>query len=244
MSVHPSWADLRDSHCSHPTIRAEGGTKTNPLYEDFARRRYNYSSREDKSCFRLVFLQEASSLSINKTLRRRGRFIWCHNVKYAGRGPGGYRQISFTIDKGNKTFVVGENNVLCIPSRAFINNNRYFRASDKTFLGFASVFGYAHLLSSMQQNMKIPKKDLLLRLRDDNPLQKGTLVAPRLGYFYPLPSPSSAPPQWDESHPFGIILGPSLDTGDYLGRQLYRVRFGGTTYEKVHPAQMEIINEV
>jgi hypothetical protein len=139
---------------------------------------------------------------------------------------------------------VAENNVLCIPSKAFINNNTYFRASDKTFLGFSSVFGYGPLLSSMRKNMNISKKKLHAELERDNPLRPGTLVAPRLGYFYPLPSHPHPLPRWQEEHPCGVILGAAFDTADYLGRQLYRVRFGGTTYEKVHPAQMEIINEV
>ena len=46
------------------------------------------------------------------------------------------------------------------------------------------------------------------------------------------------------THPYGIILAPSFNNTDYSGREFYRVRFGGTTYEKVHPVQMEIINEV
>ena len=47
-----------------------------------------------------------------------------------------------------------------------------------------------------------------------------------------------------QEHPCGIILGPSRNDNEYVSREFYRVRFGGTTYEKVHPVQMEIINEV
>ena len=46
------------------------------------------------------------------------------------------------------------------------------------------------------------------------------------------------------THPYGIILGRSRDTSHYAGRELYRVNFGGTIYEKVHPVQMEVVNEV
>ena len=31
---------------------------------------------------------------------------------------------------------------------------------------------------------------------------------------------------------------------EFIGREFYRVRFGDTTYERVHPVQLEIINEV
>lgn len=42
-------------------------------------------------------------------------------------------------------------------------------------------------------------------------------------------------------HPCGIILGPSFENNKNTGREFYRVRFGETTYEKVHPVEMEII---
>ena len=45
-------------------------------------------------------------------------------------------------------------------------------------------------------------------------------------------------------HPYGIILGKSRETSGYTGRELYRVNFGGTIYEQVHPIQMEITNEI
>ena len=47
-----------------------------------------------------------------------------------------------------------------------------------------------------------------------------------------------------QQHPCGIVLGRSFDRDDYMGREFYRVRFGDTTYERVHPVEMEIINEV
>ena len=45
-------------------------------------------------------------------------------------------------------------------------------------------------------------------------------------------------------HPYGVILGPARNASGYAGRELYRVNFGGTIYERVHPVQMEIVSEV
>ncbi|MCS5550919.1 MAG: hypothetical protein NZ811_05325, partial [Gammaproteobacteria bacterium] len=78
--------------------------------------------------------------------------------------------------------------------------------------------------------------------KEENPYRPGTLVAPRLGYFYPTVSPPDA--NYLAAHPYGIILGPSLVNDVSAGREFYRVRFGATTYESIHPVQMEIINEV
>ena len=46
----------------------------------------------------------------------------------------------------------------------------------------------------------------------------------------------------DSDHPYGIILGDTRETSGYAGRELYRVNFGGTIYEKVHPVQMEVVS--
>jgi len=92
----------------------------------------------------------------------------------------------------------------------------------------------------MSKASGISREDMLSRIQEDTPFGPGTLVAPRLGYFYPE---SPAPERRGHHHPCGIILGPALDN-HFGGRELYRVRFGDTTYEKVHPVQMEIINEV
>ena len=64
------------------------------------------------------------------------------------------------------------------------------------------------------------------------------------GYFYPDPMTRPAHYDEDEKHPYGIILAPSIGNADYCGREFYRVRFGHTTYERVHPVEMEIVNEV
>ena len=48
----------------------------------------------------------------------------------------------------------------------------------------------------------------------------------------------------DQQHPCGIILGKEIIDDKFIGKEFYRVRFGNTTYEKVHPIQMEILNEV
>ena len=49
---------------------------------------------------------------------------------------------------------------------------------------------------------------------------------------------------YDKAHPCGIVLGRSLPVDSFAGKEFYRVRFGDTTYERIHPVQMEIINEV
>ena len=183
----PTWGDLFDNYCSHTTIKTSLGLKQNLFYEEFARRRYNPSPISDTSCCRLVFLKDVLHNPTNKTLCRQGRFIWCKNLHYEGRDDNGYRQISFTIDKGKKRFKVSEKNMLCLPSKVFIHNNRYFRSNS---------------VGDTKQNMS------------------------------------------GRDHPCGIILGKSLVDNDYVGREFYRVRFGNTTYEKVHPVQMEILNEV
>ena len=46
------------------------------------------------------------------------------------------------------------------------------------------------------------------------------------------------------AHPYGIILGRARENTAYSGRELYRVNFGGTIYEQVHPVQLEVIGEV
>ena len=241
---HPTWADLRDHHCSQRSVVHDGFKSDNPFFEEMAVRRYNYSPLEDTEEFRLVFLRGVLENPDNKTLRRKGRFIWCKNIKYAGRNQDGWRQIEFTVDKGTKVFTVAENNVLSLPSNAYVNNNRYFRTSKKTFLSFSSVFAYDRILNSMTREMKTDTEKLRRLIDAENPFRPGSLVAPRMGYFYPeAPSPLNKQ-QWSQDHPLGIILGPSIDKSDYMGRELYRVRFGDTTYEKVSPVQLEIINEV
>ena len=106
----------------------------------------------------------------------------------------------------------------------------------------------------MLKNSDYDRDEFENLLRKENPLKAGTLVAPRLGYFYPEQPASllqggggsymNNKPDSDEEHPCGIILGSSLVNDEYSGREFYRVRFGGTTYERVHPVQLEIINEV
>ena len=241
----PTWGDLYDHHC---TIKKVGGDPArtlsrNPFYEDMSVRRYNCSPAADTTRFRLVFLRGVLDNPENKTLVRNGRFIWCTSLNYEGRREDGLRQISFTVDKGHKRFIVAEDNVLCIPSKIFINNNRFFRPKDKTFAGFASVFAYQKAINVMATARNIKGEDLREVIRSDSPFGTGTLVGPRLGYFYPALYPALGMPNLVEQHPCGIILGKSFSNEEY-GREFYRVRFGKTTYERVHPIQMEIINEV
>ena len=239
----PTWSELKKYYCSNKNIPEGDWVKPNPYYEDFACRRYNYAPSDDVDQCRLVFLQDVLTDPNNNTLRRGGRFVWCKNLEYAGRGNDGFRQISFTVDKGKKVFQVSENNVLSVPSKVYVNNNRYFRAKDRTFFPFSSVFSYRKALRMMSDCQHQGYEELLGQLDADSPFVPGTLVRPRLGYFYPLQSPSCLPDP-NATHPCGIILGKALLGDDFVGREFYRVRFGDTTYEKVHPVQMEIINEV
>ena len=215
------------------------------MYEDFSNRRYNYSASNDRDKCRLIFLQGVLKNKENKTLQRKGRFIWCRKLKYEGRGRNGYRTISFSVDNGNKRFQVQENNILCLPSSICVQNNRFFKSEEKTFLPFSTVFSYEPCLKMMAKNNQQNVQDLLAMVKKDSPFSPGTLVAPREGYFYPqTPSRLQKEHLLPRSHPCGIILGPSFVENKYVDKEFYRVRFGNTTYERVHPVQMEIINEI
>tara|TARA_R110000822_G_scaffold1791_1_gene8304 strand:+ start:878 stop:1609 length:732 start_codon:yes stop_codon:yes gene_type:complete len=240
----PTWNYLIQQYCTDKHIMPSAGPSVaNPHYEGLAIRRYNYSPRLDKDACRLVFLKGVSSHNKNNTLRRGGRFIWCQNLRYEGPGPDGLRNISFTVDAGAKRFIVGENNILCIPSDSFVNNNRYFRTKNKTFIPFATPLGYENVWYQMAQNQNTDIASLKDQIFSDNPYVPGTLVAPRIGYFYPDIN-QARPPSLTDTHPCGLVLGPSFQNNSETGRDFYRVRFGDTTYERVHPVQMEIMNEV
>ena len=241
-----SVGDLQDQFCSKRNYENKSGFVRNPWHEDFANRRYNYSPNLDKDSVRIVFLRDVLEEPGNKTLRRKGRFIWCSNLRYEGKDENGLRACSFTVDKGSKRFKVSENNMMCIPSKIFVNNSRYFRSTEKTFLPFSTIFSYQNALRLMSQGSGLTKIQHRELVEGDSPYTPGTLVYPRLGYFYPMTTdiPKAELQFWKrEPHPCGLILGPSF-LEDRLGREFYRVRFGDTTYEKVHPVQMEIINEV
>ena len=234
----PTWGDLVNGFCS---IR-----EPNPFHEHFANRRYNFAASTDNRSCRLIFLKDVLKDKGNKTLRRNGRFIWCRNLRYEGRNDDRVRSISFTVDKGNKRFYVGENNILCLPSHICVANNRFFKPKQKVFSPFSSVFSYKHSLSMMMKDGGYEKEDFLDLLEQDNPYRPGSLVTPRLGYFQPSIDPDRLIKEISEEkqHPFGIILGRYEDDNEYVKREFYRVRFGDTTYERVHPVQMEIVNEV
>ena len=235
--VYPTWEELTDGFCSNK--------KNNPNYEYFASRRYNYAASNDRHECRLIFLKHVLKDKNNKTLCRDGRFIWCKNLTYEGRNSEGVRSISFTIGKGQKRFYIGENNILCLPSHICVANNRFFRQDEKTFFPFSSVFSYEKTIQMMMKNSD-DKDKLIFNIHEDNPYRPGTLVMPRRGYFYPetrhlkLDKDRTS----DRQHPCGIIIGPSLTGNQYVSKEFYRVRFGDMTYEKIHPVQMEIVNEV
>jgi hypothetical protein len=235
----PSWKDLILRYCSV----VDGD---NPYYEDFSLRRYNYAASNDPSSCRLIFLKDVLKDKSNKTLRRKGRFVWCRDIKYEGKNQDGVRSVSFTVDHGQKRFHVGENNILSLPSQICVSNHRFFKPKKKTFLPFSSVFSYNKSVLMMAKGDKCSLDEMKQQISNDNPYRVGTLVSPRLGYFYPDIEPDKLERQIKSGleHPCGIILGPSVSENKYVSKEFYRVRFGDTTYEKIHPVQMEIINEV
>ena len=231
-----TWEELQDSYCSNPV--------ENNYYEEFSNRRYNPSPQDDRTACRLVFLRKVTENPTNRTLHRKGRFLWCRNLQYEGVGNDGLRHVSFTVDSGKKRFKIAENNILSVPAKAYVHNNRYFRSKEKTFFPFSTVFGYDKALKMMAYGGGYDKSDLRDLVSHDCPYKPGTLVVPRKGYFYPMVTPPhKAPLSLQAEHPCGIILGRAF-IDDYMGREFYRVRYGETTYERVHPVQMEIINEV
>ena len=288
-----SWYDLADNFCAR---RTSLGKVVNPYYESFATRRYNYAKSVDRKSLRLVFLNGVGKEKVNKTLVRDGRFIWCKGLRYEGNSSDGTRVLSFTISKGKKRFMVGENNILCLPSTVYVNNNAFMRNYDKIFTAFSSVFCYDKALKVMMKNDKrewSSFEEFESHIIEKSPYKTGSLVSARMGYFMPNRDKLSSKMeslvlsycsennchnkqyeltdilshrdkflykgnntelianffQWCETHsgaihPYGIILGRSRDTSSYAGRELYRVNFGGTIYEQVHPVQMEVINEV
>jgi len=240
--ILPTWGELENYYCAYSRVKNTTPSVPNPYYEEMATRRYNYSPLPDQSAVSLVFLNGATDSPGHNTLCRSGRFIWCRNLRYEGRHNSGLRQLSLTVDHGKKRFLVAENNVLCIPSQIYISNSRYFRTVAKTFRGFSSVFSYENSVALMRQTTQDDRPTFRDRLSADNPFKPGALVAPRLGYFYPTAG-LTAPATQDTPHPCGIVLGRSV-MPEFVGREFYRVRFGSTTYERVHPIQMEIINEV
>ena len=229
----PTWNALVEQYCSNEA-------PDNPYHEEFARRRYNYATSQDPKSCRLVFLKAVATDPFNRTLRRNGRFVWCHHLKYESVDAEGYRAISFTVDDGAKRFTVSEKNILCIPDQVCVPSRRFFWSESKTFLPFSTVFSYRNALTMMAKSGNCDTISLKERLKHDNPYKPGTLVTPRVGYFYPRVS-SRKHRSPDIEHPCGIILRPSLLDNDYVSKEFYTVRFGDTTYDKIHPVQLEIV---
>lgn len=238
--VFPTWSELILNYCSRKG--------DNPHYEEFASRRYNFAASNDRNSCRMIFLRGVLSDKANRTLRRKGRFIWCRDLKYEGRNQDGFRSISFTVDHGQKRFYVGENNILCLPSQVCVSNNRFFNSKKKTFLPFSSVFSYGNSLRMMAKSDGCDVEEIKSLVARDNPYRAGSLVSPRVGYFFPGIDPDKIKKEMDQKqeHPCGIILGPSFpeNSYEYVAKEFYRVQFGDTIYEKIHPVQMEIVNEV
>lgn len=237
-----TWEDLQQYYCATKWNKCSGRSEPNPFFEEMANRRYNYAAFSDYDRCRFIFLKEVLKSGDNKTLVRKGRFIWCRNLRYEGKMGTGLRHISFTVDSGQKRFTVAENNMLCLPSKTFISNNQFFRHKASTFRGFSSAFAYKQAFRMMVKGSGNQAQEFVRYMEEQNPHKVGTLVAPRLGYFYP--DITRCKGSVSQQHPYGIIMGTSFARGDHPRREFYRVRFGGTIYEQVHPVQMEIINEV
>ena len=183
---HHTWYDLADHFCAREKSLIDGGK--NKYFERLAARRYNYANKNAAGTVRLVFLNSVAKNKINKTLSRAGRFVWCKNLKYEGKGDDGYRKISFTIGSGGKRFFVCESNVLAIPHNTYINNNSYFRNYNKVFGSFASVFDYRDAIKVMKRNSSQRWDDLESYesfLQQESPFKTGTLVCARKGLFFP-----------------------------------------------------------
>jgi hypothetical protein len=233
----PTWGELMNGFCIH---------RQSVYYEDFANRRYNYAPTLDNEACRLIFLKDVLKNDDNRTLQRQGRFIWCKELQYEGRNSHGYRQLSFSVDHGKKRFLTSERNTLCLPSTLCVSNNRYFKSKSKLFHPFSSVFAYEKTIKMMADATHLTQNDFKAEVLHDSPYKPGTLIIPRRGYFHPEVDPNNINVEIkeDEAHPCGIILGPQLIENKYVAKEFYRVRFGATTYERVHPVQMEIINEI
>ena len=111
---------------------------------------------------------------------------------------------------------------------------------EKTFVAFSSVFAYPEAMALMTAGSSLSGPDLHRQIADSNPYKPGVLVRPRLGYFYPSQPPAGAS---TDVHPYGLVLGPSRSNDEVAGRYFYRVRFGSTTYERVNPIEMEIVQK-
>ena len=159
----PTWGDLAAFYCSNKS-------EHNPYFEEFSVRRYNYASSLDRGMCRLVFLKDVLKDKSNKTLCRSGRFIWCKKLRYEGRNEEGFRQVSFTVDRGKKRFSVSENNVLCVPSKVYVGNNKYFRSKLKTPLDLGTF-------SQRSRQDKIRIKNTLVELSLGKKLLTSNLLA-------------------------------------------------------------------
>ena len=97
----PTLRDLQDYYCVNRSVPSSNGREENPYFEYPATRRYNYAPSSDKKACRVVFLKDVLKNPDNKTLCRRGRFIWCTDLRYEGRNKQGYREMSFSVDNAD-----------------------------------------------------------------------------------------------------------------------------------------------
>ena len=239
----PSWSDLITYYCDgsshhHP----------NPYREKFANRRYNYAVSNDKDQCRLIFLKSVleGNHRKNATLVRDGRFIWCKDLVYEGKNTQGYREISFSVDKGSKRFQVSEDKMMCLPSKTWVTNSSYLSRRNSTFTSFSTVFSYKNALKMMAKNSELSYESFVEKVQQDSPYKVGSLVVPKVGYFYPylgIGKDRDYKIKDTTEHPVGVIISRTAPS-DYVAKEFYQVRFAETTYEKVHPVQLEVINEI
>jgi hypothetical protein len=246
----PTWAELAACHGSNRLL-ADTDQK-NPRYERFMDRRYNYATGDDRHAIRLIFTEKAKQSLPSPSSLRDGRFLWAKKLRFEGvDAETGMRKISFTTGKRKRRLTVLEDGVLCLPARLSVNNDKLLRNREIKLAMFSTVFSYAPALAMMFRDQKSfaqpDREQFFEEIRSLDPFRPGMLVAPRLGYFYPI----GKPPSYDRENPglqefpYGIVLGTCPESPKSIfGREFYRVRFGGTTYNKVLALQMEIINEV
>jgi len=79
------------------------------------------------------------------------------------------------VDRGQKRFAVPENNILSVPSKIYVSNNRYFRTKDKTFNSFSSVFSHRNCVQSMAKNGGHDLEQFKKIISSDNVYKPGSL---------------------------------------------------------------------
>ena len=231
-----TWYSIADSFCARQVSLLAGGP--NPYYEHFADRRYNYATSSVPTGVRLVFRDGVKENPTNKTLARKGRFLWCKNMRYEGIGDDKYRHISFTIASGQKRFNVTERDFLSIASNVYVNNNSYFKKYNKVFTSFSTVFAYRDALKMMKRNdgYRGDVDEFADKLSADSPFQPGVLVYPRKGYLFPRLSKLSSTLD-------GLVEDYCMECGAYTRRTTLLNYLTGRDYITTDPELQDLFTD-